>query len=391
MGIVDVQICHLNRLYFDRETRFSLVLLNSVCPYPYNLFSRPYLIIIGHTSMPIISWRLLYWPIRQLLFGIVFFSGCVTIVSIQWLILTINGRHTQEWLDDSKRWFIQLLTFCTCWFTSGTTLRLVFKDREAMARYYNAGQLQLPRRAIVIANHQMYTDWLYIWYLAYRNVGDMGAHIYIIMKESLKKLPILGYGMINYSFVFLARNWRRDAEKMACQFNETSKRDSFWMLIFPEGTNMSHNNRQKSHQWARKTNKPIWNGVLLPRVKGLQLAVKEMGNQVITLTMGYKGCSLDRMAQDVFNVVQLYIWGNQPPLVSILIDVQTIDREVEPWIESHWQEKENEMLHYYSNGDFDGVYVDVPLVVGDKLVHILLLGALLSSLFAIYYKYLVNV
>jgi len=58
-------------------------------------------------------------------------------------------------------------------------------DEEGFVR-----KLNLPKRSIWISNHQVYTDWLYLWILAY--FCDFEENIIIIMKESLKWVPIVG-------------------------------------------------------------------------------------------------------------------------------------------------------------------------------------------------------
>ncbi len=47
---------------------------------------------------------------------------------------------------------------------------------------------------ILIANHQIYTDWLYIWALAW--MVERQAYIRIILKNSLKYVPVLGISSI---------------------------------------------------------------------------------------------------------------------------------------------------------------------------------------------------
>lgn len=55
-------------------------------------------------------------------------------------------------------------------------------------------KINLPDRMVVIANHQAYTDWMYLWILAcYSGYGD---GITILLKASLKHLPIVGWGMV---------------------------------------------------------------------------------------------------------------------------------------------------------------------------------------------------
>ena len=51
--------------------------------------------------------------------------------------------------------------------------------------------LNWPKKLVIISNHQMYADWWYIWLLAY--FARVHAHILIILKKSLKWVPVLGW------------------------------------------------------------------------------------------------------------------------------------------------------------------------------------------------------
>lgn len=53
--------------------------------------------------------------------------------------------------------------------------------------------------SVLISNHQIYTDWLYLWFLTY--TSKFGNSVFIILKD-LSKIPVLGYGMKNYNFYF---------------------------------------------------------------------------------------------------------------------------------------------------------------------------------------------
>lgn len=61
----------------------------------------------------------------------------------------------------------------------------------------NMTRINLPDRLVLIANHQAYTDWMYLWIIAcYSGVGD---GITILLKASLQNIPIVGWGMVSGS------------------------------------------------------------------------------------------------------------------------------------------------------------------------------------------------
>lgn len=329
--------------------------------------------------------------VRLSLLGFFFFTGCLSIVFSQFLFLTFyrtnDKNKIQSLLDYTKKNFVILLTFCTSMFSSPTKIILNFKTKELRDKYIKVKpngigndrlKLTFDPSAVIISNHQIYSDWFFLWFLAYLN--NCSDHFFIVMKKSLERLPILGYGMTNYKFVFLSRNWELDKDYMIKQFNTIKTiSNKFWMLIFPEGTNMSHSNRIKSHKFAEKSNLPKQDCVLLPRIKGLYVACKELApnaTKIIDFTIGYSEHNKNEMAQDIFTLWKIYILGESPQHVNILIneydltnELPTIDwsgshktvpieqEEAEmdvmnKWIIKKWEIKENDMEYYYSNGQF---------------------------------------
>lgn len=66
----------------------------------------------------------------------------------------------------------------------------------------------------------------------------------------------------------------------------------FWLLIFPEGTNLSPTTRAKSQSWAVKSGQEDLKHLLLPRHTGLLFCLRELQGSVDWLydcTMGYGG------------------------------------------------------------------------------------------------------
>lgn len=335
-------------------------------------------------------------PFKLIILGIIFATGCLSIVYSQFLTkLFVKDEETKQWvLDFTKKNFVTLLTFMTTYFSSATTISLSFPDEEFFKRAIktsgsNRGKLTLDQSAIIIANHQIYSDWLYLWFIAYLN--NCHDHIFIIMKDSLKRIPILGYGMANYNFVFLSRKWESDFLHMKTQFDTIcSISNKAWMLIFPEGTNINDNHLKKSQEYAPKVGGPILQTVLLPRVKGLYLALKELSpatSKIIDFTIGYSDHSIEEQAQDIFTLYKVYIEGQSPKKISVLVreydmvkevpkmkfqklqtasDDEIEEKEMEAlqkWIFDKWEQKDNDLKYFYNNGDFgdDKFTVDIPL------------------------------
>lgn len=61
----------------------------------------------------------------------------------------------------------------------------------------------LNERALWIANHRTRIDWMLMWSVALRT-GTL-ASLRIILKAPLRKIPIFGWAMQHFIFVFLVR------------------------------------------------------------------------------------------------------------------------------------------------------------------------------------------
>jgi lysocardiolipin and lysophospholipid acyltransferase len=131
----------------------------------------------------------------------------------------------------------------------------------------------------------------------------MHGHLYIILKESLKYIPVIGWGMRLYGFIFLSRKWATDKDRFQHRLRKLTTShsgplsgskgfDPMWLLIFPEGTNLSTNGRESSQKWAAKNQMDDLRHALLPRSTGLLFCLKELKGSVEYLydaTVAYEG------------------------------------------------------------------------------------------------------
>ena len=130
----------------------------------------------------------------------------------------------------------------------------------------------------------------------------MHGHLYIILKESLKNLPVLGQGMLFYGFIFMSRKMSVDQPRMAYRLQKlrtehtapdgSTYRNPMWLLLFPEGTNVSDNGREKSAAWAAKIGVKDMKHMLLPRSTGSLFCLRELKGSVewvYDCTVAYEG------------------------------------------------------------------------------------------------------
>ncbi|WFD33201.1 hypothetical protein MCUN1_000014 [Malassezia cuniculi] len=151
----------------------------------------------------------------------------------------------------------------------------VRKDKNGNVTYFN-----LPRRGIWMVNHQLYTDWLYLWGLAYST--GLGGRFFCVLKASLGKVPVLGPAMAPARFILMSRNWERDEKPMTKTLQCIAKEsgDEFVLQIFPEGTDLARKSLAKSQEFARKNGFPIFERTLAPRSTGIQHCIEILGKEI---------------------------------------------------------------------------------------------------------------
>lgn len=273
----------------------------------------------------------------------------------------IDPQFYDGYMAYTKECFAILITCLTQWWAP--TVVRVSGDSSMVGQLIKKkdGSLQcnFANRLVLMANHQLYTDWLYLWWIAYTN--NMHGFIYIILKESLKNIPIIGWGCQFYNFIFLARNWEEDQRRFKKHLAELNKpNDPMWLIIFPEGTNLSASTREKSKKWAEKNGLQDMKHQLLPRSTGLKFCLNELKDTTEWLydcTIAYEGVPPGQFGQDIFTLRSSFFEGRPPKSVNMhwrRFHIDTIPiqntKAFEVWLRNRWREKDY-MLEYFNRNN----------------------------------------
>lgn len=145
-------------------------------------------------------------------------------------------------------------------------------------------------RVLLFANHRTEVDWMYLWDLALRK-GHLG-YLKYILKSSLMKLPIFGWGFHVLEFIAVERKWEIDELIMGKKLSSfKDSRDPLWLVVFPEGTDYTEKKCIKSQQFASENGLPILKNLLIPKTKGFFACLEALSNSldaVYDVTIGYK-------------------------------------------------------------------------------------------------------
>lgn len=216
-------------------------------------------------------------------------------------------------------------------------------------------------RDLIMCNHQIYSDWIFLWALMDRI--DRAGEVKIIMKRSLRQIPIFGWSMRCFDFVFLNRKWEMDQVHFTKKLRGFVESEApFCLLIFPEGTTLTRKTLAKSESFATKLGVKPTSRVLLPRVLGMWEAVKALDpalDGIFDLTVGYSG--LDEMdePEKVYTLSKLFYSGIAPPQVHYHISYiprkeiprQSVD-EFGDWLRDRYYEKDRLLDEFYRTGKF---------------------------------------
>lgn len=255
--------------------------------------------------------------VRLLLF-ISWFLCCAFCIHITQLLgsplYVINRDYYYAYMALTKQSFGIVIATVTKWFCPSVIRTSWTPDLNEEFVQTEDGRMEtrFPERLVLIANHQIYTDWLYLWWVAY--TSKMHGHIYIILKEVYKYVPIIGPGMMYYGFVFMTRKWASDQPRMKHRLEKLKTRhkgplsgsaglDPMWMLIYPEGTNLSGNTRKGSVRWSERSGIPDMKHQLLPRSTGLYFCLQQLRGTVewvYDCTVAYEGVRWVKNAYEVF-------------------------------------------------------------------------------------------
>ncbi|CAE7336478.1 LCLAT1 [Symbiodinium natans] len=149
---------------------------------------------------------------------------------------------------------------------------------------------------LLISNHPTRLDWMFLWALA-SALGRLSG-LKIVLKDNLRAAPGFGWAVQCFAYPFMCRRDREaDLNVLRSVCAQSGGRGKLALLLFPEGTDLSKSNLEKSQSYAQKEGLQIYTQVLHPRTAGfvaaweaLQDAAKELQSKppvLVDVTMAY--------------------------------------------------------------------------------------------------------
>ncbi|KAJ2755232.1 hypothetical protein H4R27_003256 [Coemansia aciculifera] len=292
-------------------------------------------------------------------------------LSVSLLLLPLSSRVCRKFNQHAEHWFANLLVAVTSlWAPTKLVLtgdrELLTSDGSNSAATANGRTERswfapaVEHGCIVISNHQTYFDWIIVWILAYLEHCD--GYVKIILKADLKHVPVFGWGMRLFDFIFLKRKWADDQQTFTDHMQRIVEHDDpSWLLIFPEGTVVCHKRVAISNKYADKMGYKRPEHTLLPRVNGTRFCLSQLRGRIpyiYDLTIGYEGLKKGDIPEDEYGLVSMYGKCVYPREVHIHVkryavaDIPDDEEGCSKWMHQVFVEKDARMARFYELGRF---------------------------------------
>jgi lysocardiolipin and lysophospholipid acyltransferase len=221
------------------------------------------------------------------------------------------------------------------------------------------------RRFVVMANHQIYLDWVYVWCFLSRL--DLAGWVRFVLKRELLFFPVIGLGMKLADFIFVSRNWEKDKIKLGQRVQRLAYNSHpFGLVIFPEGTVLTEETYSEMIKHVEEKDIKTENvpeNCLIPRVNGLHAILNSLTSKncdgVLDLTVGFQGVNFSRDPGKSYGIKQLLFHGVAPDAIHIHVKFFPIhqipysDRnELSSWLKSRFLEKDKLLGDFVKNKKF---------------------------------------
>jgi len=243
---------------------------------------------------------------------------------------------------------------------------------------------------LILSNHPSTADWMYLWSLLMRilNLNQLR----IMMKSSLRNVPIIGWSLSSGVHCFMDRKWENDQLhlKRFAEFyhqlknkndrinlvngqNHQDRHDNhnghngdlvkrdvdqsdkiktklhsskpLQLLMFPEGTDLNPQGIVSSASFAKKNNLPLTYFTLHPRTTGFQFIVSAVKfDQILDITLAFPDHQTSKINELLQNVwpTELHVFIKCYEGYKIGDSDQTAQ-----WLKDRWNEKENRLSRFY--------------------------------------------
>ncbi len=279
-----------------------------------------------------------------------FFKGILVFSCLFVTLLAFNLLQTASLLIKifsqtafrrANRWMANLW-----WGWCALVAEKVFRTRFVMS----GDDVPERENAIVLLNHQEMADITVLFTVA-RSKNCLGDLKWFV-KNRLKYMPGMGWGMLFLDCLFIKRNWTDDRDYIHHVFEKIlNYRVPLWLMLFAEGTRIRPAKVEQSRRYAEENGfKPLQH-VLFPRTKGFVATVQALSGHVgaiYDITIGYVG-GVPTLWQWVKGYVhEVHVHVRRFPIE----EMPGGEAELAGWLINCYEEKDALLDAHYRDGAF---------------------------------------
>ncbi len=211
---------------------------------------------------------------------------------------------------------------------------------------------EIPPRedAIVFSNHQQMPDIVAVMMLALPR-GRIG-HLKFFVKDQLKWVPGMGWGMVFLGCVFVKRRWTEDRGRIQRAFAAiVDERLPVWLVTYPEGTRLTHAKLERARRFAEERGLEPPRHTLVPRTKGFVATVGALRHHVAAvydLTVGYEKGVPTLWQLALGQVQRIHLHARRFPIETLPEE----PGELADWLIERFRAKDALLEQFYERGSF---------------------------------------
>lgn len=214
-------------------------------------------------------------------------------------------------------------------------------------------------QTLVIMNHRTRLDWNFLWGCMFHACRPAAHRLKMVLKSPIRHAPGPGWVMQIAGFLYIERNWSSDQDAMNEQLDYFRDIEHpVQLLIFPEGTDLSESNIEKSNKFADSHGLCHFSRVLHPKTTGFTFLTKRLSDSnqldsIYDITVAYVGnlpqSELDALRGKFPSEAHFHIKKYN----SKSLPVHDNDA-MKCWLNQVWAKKEARLDKFYRCGSFDG-------------------------------------
>ena len=208
-----------------------------------------------------------------------------------------------------------------------------------------------PREnALLVANHQQMPDITAI--MKFAKTKDRIGDLKFFVKQQLKWVPGLGWGMQFLDCIYIDRDWAADRASIEKTFSKIVNHEiPIYLVSFVEGTRLTMSKFEAAKAYARDHGLREPRQTLVPRTKGFAASVEGLRCHMVAvydLTIGYE-VGVPSLWQYIKGLVKrVHVHVRRFEIESL----PESEDDLRQWLHDRWEEKDDLLDHFYATGAF---------------------------------------